>query len=203
MTVAALSAAISSFAGLRSLASAAGWPEPLAPLLPLTVDAYAITATRVWLTRDTGSAGGVRRFARWNALLAMGLSLVGNGLWHLAEVGMLTVGWPIVVGTGSVPPVVLGLLSHLAVLRGQDGGPPGTTAVLSDPAGQNASESETIGDREAEEPLLTAARAADVRYRETHDGRPITRDALRRELGVSTARAGDVLRRMQRNRDEA
>ncbi|CAI7977254.1 conserved membrane hypothetical protein [Frankia sp. Hr75.2] len=202
MAVAALSAAISSFAGLRSLASAAGWPEPLAPLLPLTVDAYAITATRVWLTRGTGSAGA-RRFARWNALLAMGLSLVGNGLWHLAEAGMLTVGWPIVVGTGSVPPIVLGLLSHLAVLRGQNGGPPGTAAVLGDPLSQDASRSESIDGPEAEDPLLAAARAADVEYRASHDGRPITRDALRRELGVSTGRAGEVLREMRQARDEA
>jgi hypothetical protein len=41
MTIAATSAAVASFAGLRGLASAAGWPEHLAWLLPVTVDAYA------------------------------------------------------------------------------------------------------------------------------------------------------------------
>ncbi len=62
MTVTAISAAVSSFAGLRSLAVAAGWPVPLLSLLPFTIDAYAMTATRVWLSSSTGSAPA-RRFA--------------------------------------------------------------------------------------------------------------------------------------------
>jgi len=55
MTVTALAAAVSSFSGLRSLAAATGWPEVLTPLFPLTVDAYAMTVTRVWLSGSTGS----------------------------------------------------------------------------------------------------------------------------------------------------
>lgn len=74
MTVTAISAAVSSFSGLRSLAAATGWPEALSPLFPLTVDAYAMTATRVWLSGSTGSERA-RRFARWNAIMAIGLSL--------------------------------------------------------------------------------------------------------------------------------
>lgn len=190
MTITAMSAAVSSFSGLRSLAMAAGWPDLLAPLLPLTVDAYAITATRVWLAHSTRSARA-RRFACWNALLAVGLSLVGNGIWHLAEAGLLTVGWPVVVTAGSVPPVVLGLLSHLAVLRGEDRPEPRTAPVPGRTPDQDAAEPE------AEDGLLSAAKAADAEYRAAHDGRPITRDALRKALGVSTARTGEVMRKLR------
>ncbi|ORT47646.1 hypothetical protein KBI5_18630 [Frankia sp. KB5] len=191
MAVTAVSAAVSSFSGLRSLAVATGWPAWLAPLLPLTIDAYAVTATRVWLARSTRSARA-RRFARWNALLAVGLSLVGNGFWHLAEAGIVALGWPVVLAAGSVPPVVLGLLSHLAVLRGEDEPEPGTAAV----PGRTPSQ-DTAGP-EAEDSLLSAARAADAEYRATHDGRPITRDALRKALQVSTARAGEVMRELRK-----
>lgn len=118
MTVTACAAAVSSFSGLRSLAAATGWPDALSALFPLTVDAYAMTATRVWLSKATSSAAA-RRFARWNAIGAIGLSLIGNAVWHLIAAKVLTVTWPIVVAVGAVPPAVLGLLSHLAVLRGQ------------------------------------------------------------------------------------
>lgn len=118
MTTTAISAAVSSFSGLQSLAEATGWPEPLSFLLPFTIDAYALTATRVWLSAATSSARA-RRFARWNAIMAIGLSLVGNAVWHLIAAEVLTVTWPIVVLVGAVPPAVLGLLSHLAVLRSQ------------------------------------------------------------------------------------
>lgn len=47
MAVTAGAAAVSSFTGLRSLAEATGWPAVLAPLLPLSVDVFAATATRV------------------------------------------------------------------------------------------------------------------------------------------------------------
>lgn len=42
MAVTAVSAAVASFSGLRGLAELAGWPQPLAALLPLTVDAHAL-----------------------------------------------------------------------------------------------------------------------------------------------------------------
>ncbi|MBX7268825.1 DUF2637 domain-containing protein [Micromonospora sp. Llam7] len=119
MTVTAISAAVSSFSGLQSLAAATGWPEALSPLFPLTVDAYAMTATRIWLSGSTGSERA-RRFARWNAIMAIGLSLIGNAVWHLIAAQVLTISWVIVVLVGAVPPAVLGLLSHLAVLRGQE-----------------------------------------------------------------------------------
>lgn len=127
--VSAAAAAISSFSGLRSLAIVTGWPTPLAALLPLTVDAFAMTATRVWLAASTGS-GRARRFARWNAICAILLSVAGNGVFHLIAAHLLVVSWGIVLAVGSIPALVLGLVAHLAVLRSQvDGFADGGTRV--------------------------------------------------------------------------
>jgi hypothetical protein len=125
MTVSATSAAVSSFSGLRLLAEVAGWAPIMAWLFPLTVDAYAMTATRVWLAASTRSERA-RRFARTNAVGAILLSLCGNATYHLIAAGLVAVTWPIVLGVGAVPPLVLGLVSHLAVLRTQadPAGPP-------------------------------------------------------------------------------
>ncbi|MGW3993912.1 DUF2637 domain-containing protein [Amycolatopsis sp. NPDC004772] len=190
MTVTAVSAAVSSFSGLRSLAAATGWPSALAPPLPLTIDAYAMTATRVWLSGRTRSAEA-RHFARWNAILAIALSLVGNGAWHLVADGTVPLGGPIVVCVGAVPPAVLGLLSHLAVLRGQDA-EDATPPVCPD-ENEHQDDGATV-DEDAR--LLEAARAADAAHRTAH-GKAITRDELRKVLHVSTERTSHILRRLR------
>ncbi|WP_206443253.1 DUF2637 domain-containing protein [Candidatus Protofrankia californiensis] len=188
MTVTACAAAVSSFSGLQSLAAATGWPEALAPLLPFTIDAYAMTATRVWLSKATSSTAA-RRFARWNAIGAIGLSLVGNAAWHLIAAHVLTVTWPIVVLVGAVPPAVLGLLSHLAVLRVQND--EDEAAIPSTELHEHQDEANAGGDD-----LLEAARAADDAHRTEH-GKPITRDQLRRQLHVSSDRASELLRKIR------
>lgn len=119
MSVSALSAAVSSFAGLHALALSTGWHPWAAPLFPLTVDCYALTSVRVWLARSTRSTRA-RRFARTNAAGAILLSVLGNATWHLVAAELVTVTWVAVVLVGAVPPVVLGLVAHLAVLRTQD-----------------------------------------------------------------------------------
>jgi hypothetical protein len=50
MVAVAGAAAFTSYSGLYGLAHLAGWPGKLAMMLPVTVDAYAMTATRVWLS---------------------------------------------------------------------------------------------------------------------------------------------------------
>ncbi|WP_162907439.1 DUF2637 domain-containing protein [Allorhizocola rhizosphaerae] len=117
LSVAALSAAFSSFDGLKNIAEAAGWSPYMAPLFALSIDAYALTAIRVWLTR--GASPRAAAFARRNAAGAVALSLLGNAAWHLIDAGLLAVTWPVVLGVGSVPPVILGLVTHLAMLRKQ------------------------------------------------------------------------------------
>jgi len=194
MTVSAAAAAVSSFSGLRSLAQAAGWGEWLSTLLPLTVDSYAMTATRVWLAGSTASARA-RRFARWNAVGAVLLSVLGNAVWHLVAAGLLQVTWVIVVVVGAVPAAVLGLLSHLAVLRTNGAVPvpdpapavvPGTAPTQTAPP-----EYRTADD------LLAAARDADAAYRNSHGGKPITRDALRVALRIGSRKASDLLQQMR------
>lgn len=187
-------AAVSSFSGLHSLAVATGWPETLAPLLPFTIDAYAMTATRVWLSRATGSAAA-RRFARWNAIGAIGLSLVGNAAWHLIAAKVLTVTWPIVVLVGAVPPAVLGLLSHLAVLHGQDDEDEAVPVRTELPEHQGTADA---GGND----LLEAARAADEGHQAEH-GKPITRDELRKQLHVSSDRASQTLRTLRKSKYES
>ncbi len=228
MTISAIAAAVSSFNGLRSLALAAGWGTKLSALLPLTVDAYALTATRVWLT-SPGGARSARQFARWNAIGAVLLSIIGNAVWHLVAAHLLAVSWPTVVIVGAVPAAVLGLLSHLAVLRSHHAyqlpppRPDGPAAPLSalpspavpmpsadptplpqpQPAQQAIPSPRTTSPKPegrpypTEEAVLAAAQAADRAYRAAHDGRPITRDALRRELRVSAQRASAVLRQLR------
>src|SRR6266536_6602883 len=102
MTTAAASAAVASFSGLRGLAEAAGWPPRLAWLLPLTIDAYAMTSARVWLAGTSRARG----FARANAIGAIGASIIGNAAYHLVAAGLLTVSWPVVVLVGAVPAAV-------------------------------------------------------------------------------------------------
>ena len=42
--------------------------------------------------------------------------------------------------------------------------------------------------------LVRAAGALDAAHRQAHDGRPISRDSLKKELGISTDRAGSLMR---------
>lgn len=189
MFVSAASAAVSSFEGLRSLAVLAGWSGLMAPLLPLTIDAYAMSATRVWLADSTAS-NRARRFARRNAVGAIFASLLGNAMYHAVAAGLVEMSWAVVVVVGGVPPVVLGLVSHLAVLRKQSDpsvlqSVPSTALVPLDGARQRS-----------EDELLTAARTADARHRAEH-GRPISRDALRKELRIGGQRASTLLRRLK------
>ncbi|MDQ7903086.1 DUF2637 domain-containing protein [Phytohabitans sp. ZYX-F-186] len=199
MAVSAASAAVSSFEGLRSLAVLAGWSVYMAPLLPLTIDAYAMSATRVWLSESTASSRA-RRFARRNAVGAILASLLGNAMYHVIAAGLLGMSWVVVVVVGGIPPVVLGLVSHLAVLRRQSDLPvpqavPGTNHTAPGAVPRPEDEASKRQPR-TEDELLVAARTADVRHRAEH-GKPITRDALRRELRVGGGRATALLRRLK------
>jgi hypothetical protein len=214
MAIAAASAAVASFSGLRGIALIAGWPDRLAWLLPLTVDAYAMTSARVWLAASTHSVAA-RRFARANALGAIAASIAGNAAYHAVGAGLLSVSWPIVVVVGAVPAAVLGLTAHLHALSGRgaseppprgrtgsgtqartsgarDGAPRRTATTPNKPAGRRPADRRRP---RTDVELLAAAREADARYRTAH-GRPITRDALRAELGVSGARASELRRRL-------
>lgn len=234
LSVTAVSAAVASFTGLRGLAELAGWPHAMAVLLPLTVDAYAVTATRVWLVASA-PGGRARRFARANALGAIAASLVGNATYHAITAGVVGMSWPIVVVVGAAPAAALGLLSHLVALRGQDdesetaaraagterGMAPGASRTAGrtgtgtpprtgTPRRSGSGDARTNGARARPRPgvggvngvdpvradLVRTARLVDADYR-ARTGRPMTRDALRSALGVSTGRATQVLRHLR------
>ena len=215
MVIAAASAAVASFTGLRGLALVTGWPPRLAWLLPLTLDAYAMTSARVWLASTT-RARRARRFARANAVGAIGASIAGNATYHAVTVGLLTVSSPIVVLVGAVPAAVLGLTAHLHALRTLHDRQDGSGSDARDEDGQrvNTDESRTedgTGDRpktrtrtgsrrrskyRTKDELIAAAREADAQYRAAHNGRPITRDALRVALSIAGPRATELRRQL-------
>ena len=134
MLAVALAAAVLSFSALAGLAELAGvtggLPLPaggrfrLAWLLPIAVDAYAVTATRVWL-RTAGTAR-TRGYARRNAVGAIALSVAGNAAYHALDAAGVTslvdvrAGWGVVVAVSAVPPVMLGLVGHLHALVSDD-----------------------------------------------------------------------------------
>jgi len=125
MAAPALAAAVLSFSALAGLARLAGVTGTagafrLAWLLPIAIDAYAVTATRVWLR--TATSDRTRLYARRNAIGAIALSVAGNAAFHglsAAGVHRLTGGgfaWLLVVAVSAVPPVILGLVGHLHAL---------------------------------------------------------------------------------------
>lgn len=203
--VSAVSATASSFDGLRSLAAAVGWSSWLAPALPATIDALSITATVVWIT---GAASlRVRRFARTCALLAILMSIGGNACWHLHAAGLLELNFAVVLGVGTVPPIVLGLCSHLAALRRLSTSATAKTDGDSRPSlGDGMSVPKNRRDQAAvpaprprvlrEDELLDAARVADEEFR-ARFGQSITRDLLRTTLGIGGQKATELLRRLR------
>jgi hypothetical protein len=189
MAVAAISAAVASFAGLRGLAEVAGWPAQLAWLLPITVDAYAMTSARVWLAGTVGSKGA-RSFARANAIGAIATSIVGNAGYHLNAAGLITISWPIIVLVGAVPAAVLGLTAHLHALITPIQDPTPTPTV-----------SPQVRTRRTGSDLLDAAREVDARHRATHNGRPISRDGLRSALRIAGPKATELRRQLTAETD--
>ena len=116
MAAVSLAAAVSSYSGLASLADLVGWNHKLGLLLPVTIDAYAMTATRVWLSPKTAGRKA-RRWAKGNAIGAITTSVAGNAVAHAANAGVFHVTWPIVVAVSAIPSIVLGLITHLWHLR--------------------------------------------------------------------------------------
>ena len=217
MTIAAVSAAVASFTGLYGLATVAGWPVRLAWLLPITIDAHAMTSARVWLASTTRSTAA-RRFARTNALGAIAMSITGNAAYHAIGAGLLDLSWPIVVLVGAVPAAVLGLTAHLHALRGRIDAPPtvedapeadSQTEPQNEPEEKEGNGSEDGPSsrpkgskrrgrrppRRTDDELMEAAQLIDSQHRQVH-GRPITRDALRSALKISTPKATELRRQL-------
>lgn len=156
MLAVALAAAVLSFSALAGLAELAGVtaaaPLPggarlrLSWLLPIAVDAYAVTATRVWL-RTAGTAR-TRAYARRNAVGAIALSVAGNAAYHALDAAGVTLGevrggWAVVVAVSAVPPVMLGLVGHLHALVSEDHRAAPTPATRPTPKPATSDQTET------------------------------------------------------------
>ncbi len=107
-----------------------GWSIRLSWLLPIAVDVYALTASRVWL-RVPGLSQRTRDYARANALGAVTVSIAGNAFYHwLAAHGENAKPsmW-LIAGVASIAPLMLGLVGHLSSMMADDRRPidPGTT----------------------------------------------------------------------------
>ena len=188
MLAVAIAAAVLSFSALAGLAELAGvtstLPLPaggqfrLAWLLPIAVDAYAVTATRVWL-RTAGTAR-TRGYARRNAAGAIALSVAGNAAYHALDAAGVTslvdvrAGWAVVVAVSAVPPVMLGLVGHLHALVSDDSRPAPVPAVVAPPLVQPSRTGPTTGGRTGTPGPARTGRRAGTR---TAGRRPARTDA--------------------------
>lgn len=173
MAAVSLAAAISSYSGLASLADLAGWNHRLALLLPLTIDAYAVTATRVWLSPKTAGRRA-RRWAKGNAIGAIATSVAGNAVSHAAAAHVFTPTWPVVVMVSAIPSIVLGLITHLWHLRNT---PDPASATATVPVAADTARHEY--DIPEPEPVAEVpAPSASARSTEHTSGRKSTADAI-------------------------
>lgn len=132
MAIVGIAAAVLSFDTWVRLAEAVGFTATTSPfgitiriawLLPLAVDVYALTSTRIWIHGHPEPR--VVRYAARNAIGAITLSVAGNALYH----AFLAANWtirdcpPVVIAIGGVPPLLLGLVVHLHTLVNQQAKP--------------------------------------------------------------------------------
>lgn len=115
MGIVAVVAIVASFTTLTRLALWVGWDHRTGWLLPLCLDVLAMAAGRVWLSEFATTQA--RRYARTVSMTALGVSVVGNAIGHI--VGMTHAG-PVrimlAIVVGSIPPVALAAVGHLATL---------------------------------------------------------------------------------------
>lgn len=129
LLVIGLAAAVAVWSGWVGLGEMAGFgvihPLPgiwdtltinTAVVLPLSVEAYAAYALRVWLGTDTHNTRTLR-FAKRSAFASMAIGAIAQIAYHLmSAAGYTHAPWPVVTLVATVPVIVLGLASALAKL---------------------------------------------------------------------------------------
>ena len=97
--------------------------------LPVGVEAYAAFALRAWLTSDPAISDRTRRFARWSAIAALVLGMVGQVAYHLlAQAGVTRAPWGVTTAVACLPVLVLGMGTALAHLLRADASATGQAA---------------------------------------------------------------------------
>jgi hypothetical protein len=99
--------------------------------LPVGVEAYGAYALGAWLT--PGTPERARSFARWSAIGALALGMLGQVVYHLlAAAGAVRAPWPVVVLVSCLPVVTLGFgaaLTHLLRIPAEAESEPVSEAV--------------------------------------------------------------------------
>lgn len=92
------------------------WHLDTAITLPVGVEAYGAYALGIWLAAARAPERA-RRFARWSAIGALALGMLGQVIYHLLAAAHRTrAPWPVVVVVSCLPVVTLGFgaaLTHL------------------------------------------------------------------------------------------
>lgn len=135
-----LSAAAGSGVGLWGLAGQVGYPLWLRWILWLSLDAYGLLAGLVWALAP---AAGLRRYAAANTIIAVGLSILGNGLYHALTAPAGADGAPlvrinvwIVMATTGVPPAVVAAVAHMWIMLTHASESRAQNFAVEDPSGQ-------------------------------------------------------------------
>lgn len=171
LAVVGVAAAVLSFTALRDLGELCSIGIPW--LLPVVVDVFAATATRIWL-RASAPPDAVRyaRAAAWCAIATTVAGNAGHG-WFVASAHPSIVPWWVAVAVASLPAVALGALVHLAVLVGrpvaepEPGAAESSAELIRRPVGAGASDSVLVADLRdwAAESGLPAVDAVRLAYR--------------------------------------
>jgi len=222
LTVVCVAAVVASFSTLASLAEFTGWGPMASWLLPASLDALGMTACLVWL--DASAPKKARKWAAWMTWVAAGLSIVGNGVGHLASTGHLQQDLWLVLLVGAVPPAALATTVHLIVLVSTPAKPVKVRDAAPVPAPKPESSSRVVpgpAKKAAAKPSRTApvksgadetgpvddvlmqkARHVAEDY-ETKHGKPPSRDALKAELGCGTTKATAIAAALKKEREVA
>lgn len=203
LAVVAVAAAWMSFSALTGLARMAHiWPPQL---LPVAIDAYAVAATRLWLTSAPGTR--TRRWAMVNSLGAIAISIAGNSAYHgYAEAGVSHLSWQLAAAVAAVAPATLWLVVHMHSLlsagtpdtaRGSaaDQAVPAPGPVVGGPVRAAAPPKPTT-----RRVKPTASRIEQVRARAREElaaGRDISAGALARETGADPSQVRRAVREVK------
>jgi len=192
VTVLAVIAGAGSFTHIRDTAAQHGQTGPMSSAVAICIDLTCVIAARE-RQRDQRLGITTRRLSWPTIVLAGGvaLSLAAN----LAQAQPDAWG-RIVAAVPSVAFLVaVSMIERRAARRPQRAAAvPGQDGSASDPVLGPGRPSPPQD--EEDEALLAAARRAAAEHQDQH-GQPITRDALRARLGVSTQAASDLLRQLR------
>ena len=188
VTVLAVIAGAGSFTHIRDTAAQHGQTGPMSWAVAVCIDLTCVMAARE-RQRDKRPGITTRRISWPTVVLAggVGLSLAANLAQAQPDAwGQIVAAVPSVAFLVAVSMIERRAAHRARPTAGQDGGAgdmsaPGRPSLVQD---------------EEDEALLAAARRAATDHQDEH-GQPITRDALRAQLGVSNQAASELLRQLR------